>query len=413
MKRYITEKYDVVWVAVVALLIMFARRPSAFLIPQFWAEDGKIWYADAYNHGIIFSLITPENGYFQTFSRLVAILSQAFPLKFGPAIFLTAAVAVQIGTALFIISPRMSRIVPDRSWRLVLGLLYLAIPHSWEIHANVTNSQWHLALLACLIVIAEPSASKIGRAFDISVCLLASMSGPFCVLLIPVAAIQFLRQKNSMLAVFSGLFLVGGAIQAWAYLGVGRAVPPQLDAGAVAFFQIVARHLFISPVLGGRGFKFLAVTPVWNDVAAGFAAIVGIAAAAYAFVKGIADLRLLTTFAVLIVCAALASPAVTLDSGQWPYMATNDVAHRYWFIPAMALYTTLIHFASVNVNRQAQVLARVVLIIVLAGATADFRLSAYKDLEFQRYAHEFESSPRGTEFTIPINPDWEMTLIKK
>ena len=262
MNRFFTEKYCVVWAAVAALLIIFARRPSAFLNPQFWAEDGKIWYADAYNHGLLFSLITPENGYFQTFSRLVAILSQAFPLKFGPAIFLTVAVIIQIVTALFIISPRMSQIVPGRGWRLVLGFLFLAIPHSWEIHTNVTNSQWHLALLACLIIIAEPSVSKVGRIFDISVCFLAAVSGPFCVLLIPVAIIQLLIRKDSMYAVFSGVFLVAGAIHAWAYLGVGRAVPPQLDAGVVSFFQIVARHLFVSPVIGGRGFKFWTATLV-------------------------------------------------------------------------------------------------------------------------------------------------------
>ena len=34
-----------------AFLVVFSRRPDAILNAQFWAEDGKFWYADAYHFG--------------------------------------------------------------------------------------------------------------------------------------------------------------------------------------------------------------------------------------------------------------------------------------------------------------------------------------------------------------------------
>jgi hypothetical protein len=62
-------------VAVGAIAVVIARRPDAVTNAQFWAEDGTIWFATAYDHGGFASLFVPYNGYLQTFSRLVAALS--------------------------------------------------------------------------------------------------------------------------------------------------------------------------------------------------------------------------------------------------------------------------------------------------------------------------------------------------
>ena len=71
------------------------RRPDALLNAQFWAEDGAFWYADAYNAGPWISLFQPENGYFQTISRLVAGISLLFPLRDAPLFFNVAAITIQ------------------------------------------------------------------------------------------------------------------------------------------------------------------------------------------------------------------------------------------------------------------------------------------------------------------------------
>ena len=52
-----------------AFIVIISRRPDAILNPQFWAEDGSVFYAQAYNKGIINSLFLPYAGYLHAVPR--------------------------------------------------------------------------------------------------------------------------------------------------------------------------------------------------------------------------------------------------------------------------------------------------------------------------------------------------------
>src|SRR4026209_2147612 len=91
-------------VALVAFLLIASHRPDAVLNPQFWAEDGRLWYSDAYNRGILYSPLTPEVGYFQTISRLTAVAAQAVPLTAAPALFNLTAIGVKLAAVVFLVS---------------------------------------------------------------------------------------------------------------------------------------------------------------------------------------------------------------------------------------------------------------------------------------------------------------------
>src|SRR3954465_704634 len=69
-----------------AVAIIIARRPDTILYPQFYGEDGHVWFADAYNLGPIPSLFRTEGGYLQMVSRLSADLSLLFPLATAPLV---------------------------------------------------------------------------------------------------------------------------------------------------------------------------------------------------------------------------------------------------------------------------------------------------------------------------------------
>ena len=133
---------------VIASAIVISRRPDALLNAQFYAEDGTLWYADAYNQGAIRALFIPVVGYFQTFSRLIGALAQPLPLLWVPLFFNLVAITIQVLPVNLLISERFSKLSPNLQTRLVLAFLYLVLPNSAEPHANVTNCQWRLALLA-------------------------------------------------------------------------------------------------------------------------------------------------------------------------------------------------------------------------------------------------------------------------
>src|ERR1019366_4560833 len=54
------------------LLILFARRPESFLHPQFYAEDGAVFYVGAHRDPWG-SILTPYAGYLHLASRLVEV----------------------------------------------------------------------------------------------------------------------------------------------------------------------------------------------------------------------------------------------------------------------------------------------------------------------------------------------------
>jgi len=172
-----------------AFSIIVLRRPDAILNPQFWAEDGALWYANAYNDGIR-SVMISHNGYLQTISRLVAAIAQFLPFEWAPLIFNVVAIFIQILPVNFLLSSRFCALIPNLYNRIFLSILYLALPNSWEIHANLTNAQWHLALLVFMVIVAEPVNRPLWRCFDTGVVLLSGLSGPFAILLAPIAAIR-------------------------------------------------------------------------------------------------------------------------------------------------------------------------------------------------------------------------------
>src|SRR5512134_1888460 len=89
-------------------LLLFLRKPESLLHPQFWAEDGQLFFQQAWNQGFLASLLEPMSGYLHTFPRLVAGISTLLPLSLAPLAFSLAAFVVQLLPALYLLSARLS-----------------------------------------------------------------------------------------------------------------------------------------------------------------------------------------------------------------------------------------------------------------------------------------------------------------
>lgn len=87
--------YWLVLLWAVAALIMASHRPSSLLHPQFWAEDGEVWYQQAYQNGPLLPLIQTQAGYFQTFPRLAADTALHVPFHLAPLIMNLFALVVE------------------------------------------------------------------------------------------------------------------------------------------------------------------------------------------------------------------------------------------------------------------------------------------------------------------------------
>jgi hypothetical protein len=405
--------YVLVFIDAFAIIIL--RRPDAILHPQFWAEDGFVWYANAYNLGGIRSLFLPMNGYFQTTSRLIAALSQIFPFSIAPLIFNVVAIIIQILPVILIISSRFSPVMPNLNTRMFLSFIYLVLPNSGEIHANLTNAQWHLALLAFMVIVAEPSDRPLWRCFDIGVVLLSGLSGPFSLLLTPIAALRWWLRREKWLHI---LFLLTGtcAIIQTACLALNMHSSRShmfLGATPKLFDRILSGQVFLGALIGQRGYEWFVSHYGLNSMFALIIAMIGLAVVINALLKTPIELRLFILFAILIFCSALIAPQVSDVVPQWQALSTPGWGVRYWFIPMLAFLTILVWMLGRLCSSMSRVFALLLLSIMAIGIILDWQYPPYTDFHFREYVHKFELSRRGEEVTIPINPPgWSMTLTK-
>jgi hypothetical protein len=398
-----------------AIAIVVLRRPDAIFNPQFWAEDGAIWYANAYNLGEIRSLSIPVTGYFQTISRLVADFAQIFPFPWAPLIFNLVAIIIQVLPVNLMVSSRFSVLMPDVRSRLFLSFLYLALPNSWEIHENLTNAQWHLALLAFMVIVAAPSGRSLWRCFDIGVVLMSGLSGPFSLLLTPIAAFRWWLCRNKWVFI---LFLLTGTcslIQATAIFLVGHASRSQMALGATPelLVRILSGQVFLSALIGQKGYEWIVSHSGLHNMFSLIIAATGLVVIVNALRKAPMELRLFIGFAALIFGATLISPQASVTTSQWQTLSAPGNGGRYWFMPMVAFVSTLGWMLSRSSSRKSRIFAVLMLAIMAVGINLDWRHPDYTDFKFREHTHRVEMAPKGTIITIPINPPgWSMTLIK-
>ncbi|MGB5038928.1 MAG: hypothetical protein WBQ66_20145, partial [Blastocatellia bacterium] len=197
------------WMAgvfVAAIVIVVSRRPDAFLNAQFYIEDGQQWFATAHEMGGLRALLEPSyRGYLHTVPRLGAMAAVCVPLAWAPLVMNACAVAVAAVTPAFLASSRCSTLLESRASRVAAALLYAALPGAWTMMANMTFTQWHVAMLGAFVLVARPARSRAGWAFDVTATALCGLSGPTPVFLIPIAAIVWWRRRDrwstTMLAV--------------------------------------------------------------------------------------------------------------------------------------------------------------------------------------------------------------------
>jgi hypothetical protein len=293
----------------------------------------------------------------------------------------------------------------------------VALPDTFETNVIMANAQWHLALLAFLILVALPPRSWPGRAFDITALLIAALSGPFSILLLPVAAVQIWRHRSKWLLPPTALLAVSAAIQGIELLTKNRlgTVAGPLNPSLDLFVRITSK-LFLTPLIGYQQLAALRNVPIWSQQWPPLAlSALGLAAVGYAFWRGKPELRLLIGFTGLTYCGALANPTDAAPEGRWYALSVAGSGSRYFYLPMLAWMCVIVWFA---VGQRLWVLriAAVALLSVslAAGIRLDWKYPPMPATSFYQVAERFEQGPAGTVAELPLQPPgWKMTLVKR
>src|SRR5581483_4845171 len=123
MTRSRLEKFlPLAAIIIVSCLIIFLRETSIFLHPQFWGEDGKYWYGQAYSHGPLLTLFWSYAGSLQLAMRLVGSISTFLPFTIVPLFFALIAAVTQALPAILLMTPRYRQIFGSLKISLLLAL---------------------------------------------------------------------------------------------------------------------------------------------------------------------------------------------------------------------------------------------------------------------------------------------------
>jgi hypothetical protein len=397
--------------AIVAMALAISRRPDAVLHAQFWAEDGRNWYAEAYNGGWLHAALTPHTGYFQTISRLAAALSLLVNFAYAPLVYNVIALVIQVAPSVFLLTPRFQKVVPDFRVRALLALLYIGIPNSYELNANITNAMTHLGLLAVLIILAEPSKRAAWRVFDVVGVALSGVSGPIVIAIAPVALVRWgVDRRSRWRLVLLGVVAVCAAIQLIAVIATGSATRPQTPL-------VLAGNVFAGAVIGLRHYTVVFAQPWWGPHALALLAtfVVGVAMMLYASFRSSVELRLFVLFAWILLIASLLTPVASYTHPQWPFLAHPGVGDRYFVIPMLAFLASAVWIICKSGLVALRIAAGLVIAAtILVGIPGDWRYARYTNFHPDYYARVLQDVAPGSRVVIPINPPgWNMELVKK
>jgi hypothetical protein len=406
--------YLVGLIAICGALALATRRPDAFTHAQFYAEDGTVWYAQAYNTGALHAFTTSQAGYLQTFPRLVAAVAVLLHLglQWSPLLFNGVGLAVQIAPACFFASSRFDPLISGRWTRVAISTIYLLIP-SAELHVDVTNTQWHLVLLAFLVVVAPPAQHRTTVILESLLVGVVSVSGPFGFILLPMMFWRVVRRKDqASIAILctAGIFL---ALQAIAIAHSGPRSSADLGASAQNFIYIISNRVFLAGLFAEDARPYLlAQTFHHAALVADAVFVVGVAILCFASWKGPTLLRWLFYFAGTVLAASLISPLATLTGKQWPLLENPPAVERYFLFAELA-WLCCIAWTISKLPRPSLrgALTAVACAPFVIGSVGGWRYAAFANLTPESYQAQVQHSSPGTHLEIPINPPgWGMDL---
>ena len=374
------------------LLFLFAvavyyKAPGQFINPQFWAEDGWIFFTESLQHGFR-SLFLPYAGYLHLIPRLCAYVCSFFPILYTPFIYVyfTYSVILLLAWSCF-------QLFRPLILKVFIVFSFVLVPNNVEVFLSLTNLQWIIAPFILMAFFCTPPEAAIPRTLISVGLFLVCLTGPFSVLFLPFAVATFFINKVSYYKVCNLCIIAFCAIiQISILLGSSRLQKsfPSLD-----FFLEIVFAKFLGSILLGN---YLSLT------APAISYLVGIVFIGWVF---ICTAQLHKNEFVIAACLLVLSFILiflgVLAEGH-PDMSPFKNGSRYFYLPTLFLIW-VIGLIIFKIPRMRSIG------IVWAGLIAFSAIGSYSTPLFTDYKwHQTIKDPnRGAIF--PVNPPGARPII--
>ena len=302
---------------------------------------------------------------------------------------------------MFLLSGRLDRyqIIP----RIIIAAFILLMPNLGEIHAHITGTQWYLAVWLFMIIIASPPEGVYWKIHDYAVLIMAGLTGPFAIFLIPVVML-----KKSKINAFGVIFALICIIQAVSI--ITTAAPTRYSAPLGADISVLA-NILSSQIFLGFLLSPYQTSLLWQHTILNYMVFTACAALiAVFFMRGDWRQKSMVIFPFLMLAFALAKPQLDPIRAQWPVIGFPNVGERYFLITNIFWVAILLSMLSVKSKR----LTAAFFVLILVSGVCNFKLPRRADKEWFNQVYAFKQLPSGESMIFQIPPEgWEMTLNKK
>jgi hypothetical protein len=400
-KRARSDAWHLFAVAVVAFIVLVARRPEAIFRSEFSFEGGSVFYIGTYFGSALESLFRPYAGYQHLLPRIISFGERAVSVELAPLVSHLISLALLAGLAAFVASDRLRTVVPSRLGRIGLAALVVVLPNTQESLGVVGDIQRYIPIyLLALAFAAKPRRGWV-QALELTFLAVISISGLFAALMQPLFWWRAWRERDRYSLAIVAIFAAGALVQLASIAVDGR------NAANLADPSNLARIWIFRTITEG----FIGQRLTFHLSNAGIPILLGAAITA-----------VLTIVLVVLWWKALEPPIRMAVAYVWLLFAITPVfaqtegvawlsgvgaANRYFLVPsAMACVVVFAAFARLR-RPPYRYLAAAGAVVLAIGIGGDLRLAALPE---QGWAHNSAciGGPRPCVVPVYEPGDWSI-----
>lgn len=391
-----------------------------------WAEDGRIFYAQALRMSFWQTLVTPHDGYGQLLPRVVVQVARLGAPGQAAEIFAIIGAFSLAAIACLVFHMARGHIGSPALRALLVAAMVLLPVATGELLDNVVNVPWWLFFASFWALLWRPRSAT-GRASAVLVCFLAAASEPLVALFLPLSVARALALRNARdqaptVGIVSGL--------AYQVLVMARSSGNIVSsAGSVpALAQSFSVRVGLGLAGGEKGTDWLFTHSRPIAVALGALVLCSLLAIGV-FFAGSLQVRLFTLAAASFCLGCYLVPVWLRGLGPTMQIARVEVASRYQAVPVLLLVSTILvvadHWAKARSetaprhgSRNWRSVTVVALCACLLGPTwvVDFRDSNQRSAgpawgtQVARATAQCQRVPTATVSLAIDPPGWDVSL---
>ena len=326
-------------------VLIAVRMPQIVGHGRFWAEEGTIFFVNAWSQDSLRALLTPVGGYLNVVATAATLAARwGTALEWAPYVTMAVGGAFQLLPPLLLLLARDPWLA-DRRVRGTAVLLLLFVPAAEEVWLQTLHSQFELALYAALLLALSIPRKRLA-AVSLLLLALAPLCGPLAIALLPLFALRAVLERSPGRALQAAALAAGSAVQLTLFFSFGSERSYGINP-AVLLSLVTVKHLAV-PFLGIKSAREIAAG-LQEALAAGrvpWIAVLTPAILAASLLAAILRARAWTALWLLAGAATMAGAAYVGALDGAVALIDEFAGERYAFVPQSLLAVSFLALAA-------------------------------------------------------------------